>query len=256
MSTTDQDVFADDPDVRKGAIVRIPRIGNHRPYCLRIVSREPVSQATGAIAVTGEILDMNGGTARSRRLIRPAVLVPGRYGFFRKVPRFTAKLATLRLEGGSTMQLITRWCLVNDETGETLSTSATGPAVVELPCSDGQVYRYVQVGNWEGRPTPWLARERGERTETGRRLDEIELCVIRARQERGILRIGENLVYDCSVWNHFSAQELRDVEGGMKAWRDTYVCRHCGRDLTWINHSPWFRAADGSTECDAEVWVP
>jgi hypothetical protein len=249
--------FADDLDVRKGAIVRLPAVGKSRPYCLKIVSREPVSQATGAIVVVGEVLGLNGTTSRRKPVIRQVVLVVGRYEFFHKIPHFTAKLATLRREGGSTMELITCWGVVNDETGEALSTGSTGPAVVDMPCSDGSVYRYVQVGDWEGRPTPWLARGYCTQTEYERshRIDEIGQCVNKVRTARGILRI-ERLVYDCSTWNHWSRQELRDVEGGMKAWRDTYVCRHCGRDLVSIGHSPWFRAADGTTECDAEEYVP
>jgi hypothetical protein len=255
--TTVQTAFADDEDVRKGAIVRIPAAGKRRPYCLKIVSREPVSQATGAIAVVGEVLGVNGTTTRARRLVRSAVLVPGRYEFFRTVPRFTAKLATLAMErGDGTVALITRWGVVNDETGEPLPGGGTGPVVIEHLVGS-EVYRWTLVGTWEGKPAPWLAKEYSEQTEAERRgLDPIAQCMNRVRNERGILRVGENLVYDLSSWNHWSAQELREVEPGVMAWRDTYVCKHCGRDLTWIRQSPWFRAADGTTECDAEVYVP
>lgn len=255
----EQTAFADDEDVRKGAIVRIPAGDRARPYCLKIVSRERVSQETGAIVVHGIVLGVNGTTTRTKNIHRSAVLLPGRYEFFRKVPRFTAKLAMLLLEGGaSTMQSIMRWGVVNDETGEALSGGGTGPAVVELPCSDGTTYRYIQAGNWEDKPTPWLAKGYAEQDEDERtrHIDELAQCMNRVRNEHGILRIGENLVYDLSTWNHWSAQELREVEPGVVAWRDTYVCKHCGQDLGWINHSPWFRAADGTTECSAEVYVP
>ncbi len=256
MSTTTT-AFADDKDVRKGAIVRIPAAGKSRPYCLKIVSREPVSQVTGAIPVVGEVLGVNGTTTRARRLIRSAVLVPGRYEFFRKVPSFTVKLATLRLEGGGPMQLINRWGVVNDETGEPLPAGGTGPAVVEVPCADGSVHRYVQVGDWEGKPTPWLARDYMEQTleERSMRRDDLAQCLLKATSARGIIRIGR-LTYDCSTWPHSPTQELVEISPGITAWRDTYVCKHCGRDLTWIKHSPWFRAADGTTECSAEVYVP
>jgi hypothetical protein len=241
----DQTAFADDEDLRKGAVIRLGAIGRGRPYCLEIVSREPVSQVTGAISVVGKVLAADGTTTRRKPLFRNIVVLPGRYEFVHKVPRFTAKLAHLFPEAGG-MPII-RWAVVNDATGEPLPGEGTGPA---------RVGDYVMPGDWEGKPTPWLAREYYEKTEDERRLrrDPLDQCVDRAAQERGIIRIGR-LTYDVSVWNHASGQELREVEPGIKAWRSTYVCRRCGCDLRFLNRSPWVADLNGGTECHGTTWM-
>ncbi len=255
MSTTTT-AFADDKDVRKGAIVRIPAAGKSRPYCLKIVSREPVSQVTGAIPVVGEVLGVNGTTTRARRLIRSAVLVPGRYEFFRKVPSFTVKLATLaRARGDGTVDIIHRWGVVNDETGEALPGEGTGPAVIQH-LAGGEVYTWTQVGDWEGKPTPWLAKEYCEQPgdRPWIRRDPLDQCIDRAWSERCLLRIGSQ-VYDLVTWNHWPAEEWRMIDG-KKTLRFTDVCRHCGQILTSNRQRPYYAAADGTTECSAEVYVP
>jgi len=242
MST--ETAFADDLDIRKGAIVRFPAAGRSRPFCLKVLSREPVSHATGAIVVTGELLSAKGTTTRAKRVVRQAVAVPGRYEFVYKIPHFTAMIATLFRETGMP---VTRWAVVNDETGLALPGEGTGPA---------RVGDYVMAGDWEGKPTPWLARGYCEQTEDERRLrrDPLDQCVDRVAQERGILRIGR-LVYDLSTWNHASGKELREVKPGVKAWRDTYVCKRCGCDLKFLSRPPWVAALDGGTECDGTVWA-
>lgn len=259
MSITEHTAFTDDEDVRKGAIVRIPAGDRKRPYCLKITGREPVSQATGAIVVHGIVLGVNGTTTRTRNLHRTAVLLPGRYEFTHRIPHFTAKLATLaRQRGDGTVDTIHRWGVVNDETGEPLPGEGTGPVVIEHLVGS-EVYRWTLVGNWEGKPAPWLAREYSEQTEYERRnrIDPLDQCVNRAYSERGILRIG-SLVYDLTEWNHHPSLELREIENGKKAWRSTHLCKHCGQALTSTNTAqrPWYRAADGTTECSAEVYVP
>lgn len=253
--------FADDEDVRQGAIIRIPPGDRARPYCLKITGREPVSQETGAILVHGIVLGVNGTTTRTKNVHRSAVLLPGRYEFVHKVPKFTARIGHLAALGDDGMfdmsRLITRLVVVN-ETGQPLSAGgdATGPAIIEVPVGGTDTtQRYILLGDFEGRPTPWLTKEFCEQTEAERRFDPIGQCMNRVRNERGILTIG-HLNWDLSTWNHWSAQELREVEPGIMAWRDTYVCKHCGQKLDWIKQSPWFRAADGTTECAAEVYVP
>lgn len=248
----------------KGAVIRVPTAPGvywSRPFGLEVTCREPDSKATGAITLHGWVLAQDGTTARKRRPTRTIVVTPGsgpQVTMIRKAapPEFTAKIATLvrvippldlapdpdPVEITPSRLFTTRWCVVSDETGEPLPGEGTGPAV-----ADG----HVLAGDWDGKPTPWLAREGQPHR------DPIDQCIDRVRQERGILRVGENLVYDLSAWPHSSAQELVETGPGLKGWRDTYACKRCQRQLKWLGRSPWVAAADdGDEECHGEVWVP
>lgn len=242
-------------DLIPGAIIRVQGDSLHdRPYGLEITRRGLARD--GRIGLTGKLLAQDGTTKRAKRAMRFAVVDPALVTVIRKAPpaEYTAKIATLACPSPDPelgLLLTTRWCVV-DADGKPLPGEGTGPA---------RIGDYVQTGDWEGKPTPWLAREysdlsEGERLDPVMRRDPITQCTDRVRQERGILRV-ERLTHDLSAWHHGSAQELREVSPGVKAWRDTYVCKRCQQPLKWIDRSPWFAAAaDGDTECHGEVWVP
>jgi hypothetical protein len=83
-------------DLIKGTVVRVPATGRHRPYCLEIVSRGPVSQETGAVVLTGKVLAANGTTARKRPLFRTVVVMPARITIVRPADALrAAQLASL-----------------------------------------------------------------------------------------------------------------------------------------------------------------
>jgi hypothetical protein len=242
-------------DLVEGAVIRVPSAPGYwkRPFGLEISHREPVSKATGAITLTGRVLAQDGTTTRARAPYRKIVIATWMepVTLLRKAPprEYTAKIATLLRqvpdgEERTMADMTTRWAVVD----------ADG---APLP-GDGPVTGWVLVGNWEGRPGPWLAREFAEIAPEEQRLrrNPIDQCIDRVRQERGILRV-ERLAYDLSVWPHKSAQELRETAPGVKAWRDTYQCTRCGRALQFIDRAPWWADAESNdTECHGEVWVP
>ena len=64
-------------DLVKGAVIRVLKDpAGRRPYGLEIVSRDPVSKATGAVSLTGKVLSLDGTTTRRRPLFRGAVVMP------------------------------------------------------------------------------------------------------------------------------------------------------------------------------------
>lgn len=67
-----------DSDLVKGTVIRVPGSGRSRPFCLEIVSRDPVSKETGAVVLVGKVLDVNGITTRKRPLFRSVVVFPDR----------------------------------------------------------------------------------------------------------------------------------------------------------------------------------
>lgn len=242
-------------DLVKGAVIRVPSEPGYwkRPFGLEIAWREPTSKVTGAIVVGGRLLAQDGTTTRKRASYRKIVIAGWMESvtLLRKAPpaEYTAKIATLLRqvpdgEERTMADMTTRWAVVD----------ADG---TPLP-GNGPVTGWALAGNWEGKPSPWLAREFAEMAPEEQRLrrDPIDQCIDRVRQERGILHI-ERLTYDLSAWPHKSAQELRDAGPGVKAWRDTYQCTRCGLALRFENKKPhWVAAVDDDAECHGETWIP
>ena len=257
----------------KDAVIRVPAAPGlywSRPFGLEVTCREPRSRETGAIVLHGWVLAQDGTTTRSRRVTRTVVVTPGQgpgVTVIRKAPppEFTAVLATFLRQVPEGQErtmadMSNRWGVVGAD-GVPLPGRGTGPAIRQVRVrTDGAdaVQTWTLAGDWDGKPTPWLAKEYFEQTPEEQRLhrDPIEQCIDRVRQERGILRLGENLTYDLSVWHHSSAQELRDTGKGTKAWRDTYVCRRCQQPLKWLGRSPWTATLDDDEECHGETWTP
>jgi hypothetical protein len=69
-------------DLVEGTISRVPGAYHPahpgRPYCLEIIRLVSVSQATGAVELTGKVLALNGTTTRKRPVIRTVVVMPDR----------------------------------------------------------------------------------------------------------------------------------------------------------------------------------
>lgn len=245
-------------DLVKGAVIRVPAAPGYRkrPFGLEIAHREPDSKETGAITLLGRVLAQDGTTTRARAPYRTIVIATWMepVALLRKAPppEYTAKLATLtRPRPGGGTDLITRWGVV-DEHGVPLPGEGLGPATTSAPCG-AELHAYMLAGDWEGKPTPWLARELCEQTPEERRLrrDPIDQCMDRVRQERGILHV-ERLTYDLSAWPHDPVMELADGQ-----WKATRTCKRCERILQWEGQRPWWSAKDdGDTECHGEVWVP
>ena len=64
-------------DLVKGTVIRVLKdAAGRRPYGLEIVSRDPVSKATGAVPLTGKVLALDGTTTRKRPLFRYVVVMP------------------------------------------------------------------------------------------------------------------------------------------------------------------------------------
>lgn len=241
-----------------GAVIRFPAIPGlyARPFGLEITWREPTSKATGAICLGGKVLAQDGTTTRRRPPHRRVVITPGLTPpvtvIRRAAPReFFARIAILSCPSPDPELpplLTTRWGIV-DADGRPLRGEGIGPA---------RIGDYVQAGDWEGRPTPWLAKEYAEQDEAERSLrrDPIDQCIDRVRQERGILHLSDRLTYDLSVWPHSAAQELRPAGDGNLAWRGTCVCKRCHQQLKRLGRSPWTATLDDDEECHGGVWVP